>query len=1622
MPEHTIPESLIEQIRTGRAVLVVGAGVGVSTWKQLLEKLNDALESRGDEGDDIATKDVAKLLHKGSLARAAGFLARRLGEEACDATVEETWQTPEELPEVARAIARLPFREVWTTFPGDILEKAMAQELPDEWPLPQVLTYKNIDDVKVRRRSLVKILGDFGSYVVTPKSVRAALSKATAFREHARDFYSDGALLFVGFRFGDPDLAALLDRVFGAYDVPQSDHYLIASGVGPVTVDELKYEHHIQVINLSGKGADEKATGAFLEYLAELSGACDAAGISLSQSSPDADDLDGWLALLAADPDAEAPQEALEAIEASARESGDADTLIHLLMGVIEIEESPSNRAALLRQLAEVYETMVGDLPAAFTALTAALRVDPADTTAVDEAERLADDTDGWAELVADVSEVAGEIDEPAVAAGYWARLGRWYHGKLKHYDYAIASYREAMRLDGGNLDVYVGLEELYRRQQRWAELSDLLREHVDLEGDIDKKIDLHLALGDLFETQLASTSRAIDAYQAAVDLDESNDDALACLERLYRRDERWGKLANVLEQRADVIEDGGDASRASALRRELATLRADKLGDLEGAIGRYEAAVETDESDVVALRSLEELYEKVGRTGDYLRTLERLAEVLPEADRASTLRRLAAELEEREGGRAQAIACLQQVLDLEPSADDAYRALERVLRSEAEWYDLVATYERHIAALKAPGPRVELYLTQADVYESQLDDPHRAIEGYLNALDINSEHQESMLALARLYRRTEAWDRAVDLSVRHAELEGPRGAHLWFQAGQVSAEKLDDAESAVHYLDKALALDPEHLGAMRALARVHTAQASWSSAIRMLAEAEKHSQSRQERIEMLLEAASIASEKLESPETALELLLRVLEHDPDNEEAGIRAAERLTELERWDEVVPILEMLARKADGSDRLEKARREAAVGRAYEQLQVFERAAKHFRGALEADPDSLEAALGLASMLFSDAQRGADTDTDKWTDVDRRYREILARHRTGLADSQVVEIWFRLGVTTRVLGDDKKAHNAFRRALERDPGHGPSLAAIIEVGEARDDWKTVVEAKRDQLDNADEATRLTLHEQIGDIYKDRLADPVSALGSYLEAIKMRPNSHVLLHKTLEIYSSQKQWRRAIETLDTLAEDEADIVRRSKYRYAAAVIARDELKDVDVAVDHFHMSLDDVPTTPKAFEAIDRLLTEKGDWKNLARAYRKMLKRVGEGAPSSQLLRLWTRLGDVCIDHLGDTEAAIAAFEVASSLDPTDMDRHEQLADLYLEAGESRRHDAIEELQVLIQHSPDRVELYRALSALYQDEAELDKSYCLAQALVFLGSATDEERALFDGRKPKQFVLAKRRLTEELWQKAIIHRRENRHVNAVFSQVIGSVAATTAQPASAFNLSPKSRTDVDKDGALISRIFKYASNLMALDPEPHLYMQNGADVGIRVANTRDGEKLVPSVLIGDPHANKTDDRELAFELGKRLAYFRPERYVNYALQTLPKLENAYTAALCAAGVEQEEGGEDVEKLTRHLKKTVPGAVLDQVGALARKLGGKQRNGLIAGWRTATDLTANRIGLILCNDLETAARVIATEQTSISTLPAKDRLRDLLAYAVSEEYFAVRRHLGIDARDGDS
>ena len=607
-----------------------------------------------------------------------------------------------------------------------------------------------------------------------------------------------------------------------------------------------------------------------------------------------------------------------------------------------------------------------------------------------------------------------------------------------------------------------------------------------------------------------------------------------------------------------------------------------------------------------------------------------------------------------------------------------------------------------------------------------------------------------------------------------------------------------------------------------------------------------------------------------------------------------------------------MLEMLARGADGSDRLEVARRHAQLGTAYDELHRTEKAARHFRLSVEADPDNLDAALGLCSTLMTEAQAGEETGAEGaaelWKEVDKRYREVLARHRTGLADGQVADIWHRLGLAARALGDDKKAENALRRALERDPMHEATLAALVDLAGQKGDWKTVVEAKRAQLEAAPETLKVKLYDEIGDIQRGKLKDASAAVGAYLEALGLQPGSHVLLHKLLDAYTEQKQWRRAVETLDALAGQDSAGERRARYHYAAAVIARDELKDTDLAVERFSAALDEVPTTPKAFEAIDKLLTDRDDWKNLARAYRKQLKRLGEDADAGRLLELWTRLGDVCLDHLGDTEAAIAAFEVAADLAPDDVARHEQLADLYLEAGEDRRPDAIEELQVLLAAAPDRVELYTTLSELYRDEHELDKAWCLAQALVFLGAAgagrdARSTRSTGAEQVPARDPAADRgAVAEGGHPPARGPRRSARSSRAPW-------ARWPRPPPSRPRLSASTSAAGSTSTATAGRrcgSSSTPSGVLALDPPPMVWSVGAATASGSPTPSGSAPSRA-SWFRRSWSARPSWARPTSASSRSRSASgwptSGPSGYVNLALGTLPKIENAFVAALVAA-----------------------------------------------------------------------------------------------------------------------
>lgn len=1439
----------------------------------------------------------------------------------------------------ATALARVPVAQMWTVAAEPTLATALESASPDGWPAPFVAAPDAVIEAGGRARSVVQIFGRGDDHVADKAAVRALIHREPALRERLAEVYTGGTLIFLGFDTEDGALEVLLSRVLIGFAPPSSTHYWLCRGVAEARADEVRGDHAIEVID---PGEDAKAMAALLD---EIAGACGEAGVDLSRPRPAADDLDGWLALWIEDPADPAVIGAVAAMEASAREAGDADQLVEILVARAEMCEEATARADLLAEVAGLYETELSDAARAVAAMTAALRDDPGRGDRLDAAEKLAASAGDFSELVGDVAAIAGDIEDEAVAARYYERLGTWYRERLGHLEYSVVAFHEALRRAPDAIASHEGLAESLRRQQRWPELADALAAHAEVETDPVRGVDVLLALGDLCENQIAQTSRAIEAYDRAASLCPDNEDALAALERLCRRDERWDRLAGVLARRAENLAASGELARAGRIHAELGAVRADKLGDANGAIAAYRAAIDAD-----------------------------------------------------------------------PRVEETHRALIRLLRSAKDPEALAQALEAYASGVSDAAARGEILASEAEVLE-QRGDIEGAITAHERALAELPDHVDSLRALARLAAAAGRWEQAVEAHVRRAEIDGDAAAEAWCEAGIIAADKLADPAAAERRLEAALEADPDYFPALVKLAEILASDRRYAGAAKHFGHAAAVAPGRSDRIHCLRKAARLFAEHLADEEAALSAHLAIVELAPDDTEAGALAADALIARKRFREALPMVDMLARTAMAAGDRDRSKRCFVAGHVAEQLGLGDRAAKHYRDAADADATHIEAHLADVRLAYDAAAR--TEDKDQLADVDRRCRAVLARFAGKLDDSAAADVWFRIAGCQLAFGDRAKAKDALLRAIERRPGHADALAALVEVAGNSGDGALLARALRAQLDAATGDDRAPLAERLGDVFKDQVGDLAHAAAAYAEGLAVAPQSHVLLHKLLDVATEAKDWRRAIEVLGQLADIERESAVRAKYAYAAAVIARDELEDAELSLAQLDRCLEADHTHPKAFAAIDAILSERGDFRGLARHLRHMLKRLGEGAPAATLLPLWSRLGEICLDHLDDPESAMAAFEVASSLDPDDTDLRERLVNLYLEAGDGHRRDAIEEIQVLIEHAPDRVELFRALSNLYMDEHELDRAFCAARTLVFLGAASNIDNALVQRYRPEALALAPRRITDDLWYEAIVHGREDRHVGAIFASVAGPVAASSARPIEAHGVSARARADIDREGSSLTRLVKHIAHVLALDPRPQVYLAPGSDDPVRVANTvDDGGQLSPSLVVGEHHARDRGERELAFEIGKRMALLRPERFLACALETPLEIEAALAAALSASGVRPAIAA-DAARLGEALAKQVPAAVLAQVAAIARSLGPRLENGLLSGWRTAVDLTANRVGFILCDDLDVAARFVANEPAGFSALPIKERLRDLLAYSVSDGYFSIRRHLGMTVKD---
>lgn len=454
-----------------------------------------------------------------------------------------------------------------------------------------------------------------------------------------------------------------------------------------------------------------------------------------------------------------------------------------------------------LTEAANVWLSSLGDAPRAARILMKAIERDPTQPAPGDRLAELYRERGDTKALVALLERRCKAIDglasmDAAVlsqAAAMREELGRlWSEPPLAQARKAIENFRRAIELDPSSQYAIYALRELLKAEQAWADAVPYFELEQRLVEDPERKLAL---------------------YQDEAIVRQSAGDRVGAAEALRRARAMEGgadpglkqQLATMALERVQSQEQVPEAERAEAAQL-FVELAEDYPGEhgLSYSVCALEVHATHDRAAQLAMYYSEELgreAEVVRQVAQYLRSspggalavqarefVNKLAQsgvadesifdaLAPTAD-APASERIQALLDQasalaRRARKPEAAEKYQQVLELDPSNEEAVQFMEGYLRQRRKYAEIRDMFRAGAAVEDAPfDTRKQWYRELAGLCETQLRDVDGAIKAWQDLLALEPSDESPREQLQRLLEKSGRWDELVQLLEQQAEQE----------------------------------------------------------------------------------------------------------------------------------------------------------------------------------------------------------------------------------------------------------------------------------------------------------------------------------------------------------------------------------------------------------------------------------------------------------------------------------------------------------------------------------------------------------------------------------------------------------------------------------------------------------------------------------------------------------------------------------------------------------------------------------------------------------------------------------------------------------------------------------
>ncbi len=808
--------------------------------------------------------------------------------------------------------------------------------------------------------------------------------------------------------------------------------------------------------------------------------------------------------------------------------------LIDMVDREIQISDDTEKKIELYLRIADIYYNNISNPDEASSILKKALILDGSNKKLLLKMIEFYEKTERYEDLVQSLKRMI-DNSSPPEQIEYYLRLGEVYEKNLRLDDKAIEAYLSILDLDAQNIKGLKALENIYQRLNMNEELVGIYESEISFLTEPAEIIDIHYKAGTIYEDILSDYTKAIEHYNAVLDIDPSDINAIKSLERCYQVEQNFEYLVDSYKRHLELTDDPDE--KVDILLK-MASVSRDNLKRADFAETYYTQVLKYDPNNPEAIHNLAELYEKSGNWFNAVEMLRREADASGQTPEAVQIYfRLGKIHEEMLLDLESAKESYKKAIEIDPSYIEAVRALRGIYGSEKSLNQYLDMMKHEAQYISDPEEKKRLYFEIGKIYEEEKNDIEQAKHYYEEALKIDFGYVAVAKILADIYFREENWQRAescLEVVVKDMEKTGDKKevARQYYRLGYI-AEKLNDLQKAIRHYQAAYDLDPSYLPVMESLAIGYSQLEEWDKASAIyqnMIVKQKDVLSDAELVDIYYQVGEI-ERRLGNLEKAISFLKKGYDIDDRHTKILTLLKEIYAEREEWDDVYDMYLQLIVVAPEEERFDMYMELGSICK--EKLSDPFRAIDSYSGALRCAKMSEQKQKAMEQLfpLYIEARQPqkASTILKELCQIEKD-KEKLKNYYLKLAE-----------LNRKTLTNLDEAVQYYNKVLDIDPNYAQAFAEIEKILADRRDWKGLEEAYRSMIQRTpkeQKGRRLILWKTLADLYYRALRNPEAAIMAYEVVAGLDKDNAEVLDMLAELYSSKEKYReKAIKTYHQL-----------------------------------------------------------------------------------------------------------------------------------------------------------------------------------------------------------------------------------------------------------------------------------------------------------------------------------------------------------------------------------------------------------------------------------------------------------------------------------------------------